>query len=138
MKVLVAYDESAPAQKAARYAFREYPDAELILVRVIEAADGYTDATIGLARDAIGDRKATANEEVLAELRSLAGADDIDVRTEVRVGKPAREIVAVADDERVDHIVVGNHGRTGASRVLLGSVAERVVRRAPVPVTVVR
>ncbi|GAB7020902.1 hypothetical protein JCM18750_37640 [Halostagnicola bangensis] len=44
----------------------------------------------------------------------------------------------IADSPRVDHIVIGSHGRSGPSRVLLGSVTERVARRAPVPVTIVR
>ena len=49
-----------------------------------------------------------------------------------------REIIGFAEDNDVSHIVIGSHGRTGASRVLLGSVAQTVVRRAPTPVTVVR
>ncbi len=138
MNVLVAYDESAPAQQAVKYAFETYPDSEIILLRVIEAADGYTDAGINLARDALTERKEQASEELLEEVKALAGSEDVDFRTEVAVGKPAREVVAYAEEHAVDHVIVGNHGREGVSRVLLGSVAERIVRRAPVPVTVVR
>jgi nucleotide-binding universal stress UspA family protein len=47
-------------------------------------------------------------------------------------------IVTYADENDVDHVVLGSHGRKGLTRVLLGSVAEAVVRRSPVPVTVVR
>lgn len=54
------------------------------------------------------------------------------------VGEPAAEIVAAAEDGKYDAIVVGTHGRTGLAHVLLGSVAERVVRRAPMPVVTVR
>jgi nucleotide-binding universal stress UspA family protein len=46
--------------------------------------------------------------------------------------------VDYAAEHDIDHIVVGSHGRTGASRILLGSVAETVARRSPVPVTIVR
>ena len=49
-------------------------------------------------------------------------------------GDPATEIVRVAKDEGVDMIVMSTHGRTGLSRMLMGSVAEKVVRRAPCPV----
>ena len=49
-------------------------------------------------------------------------------------GKPASEIVRVAEQEGVEMIVMSTHGRTGLSRVLMGSVAEAVVRRAPCPV----
>ena len=50
------------------------------------------------------------------------------------MGDPAGEIVKLADEEHVDMIVMGTHGRTGLSRVLMGSVAESVVRRASCPV----
>ncbi len=53
-------------------------------------------------------------------------------------GEPAREIVRAAEDEQVDLIVMGTYGRSGLSRLLLGSVADRVVRTAPCPVVTVR
>ena len=62
--------------------------------------------------------------------------DDPQVRHEHRliVGNPADKIVAVAKEEQADLIVMGTHGRTGLVRLLFGSVAEAVVRRAPCPV----
>lgn len=60
------------------------------------------------------------------------------VRVHVRVGAPAEEIVQLAGDLDADLIVVATHGRRGAKRLLLGSVAESVVRNAPCPVLVVR
>jgi universal stress protein A len=54
------------------------------------------------------------------------------------MGEPAGEIVRLAGDENAEMIVLGTHGRTGLSRVLMGSVAEAVVRRAPCPVLVYR
>lgn len=60
------------------------------------------------------------------------------VTTGKSVGEPASEIVAAAEEGKYDAIVVGTHGRTGFAHVLLGSVAERVVRRAPMPVVTVR
>jgi universal stress protein A len=53
-------------------------------------------------------------------------------------GDPATEIVRVAQEEGVDLIVLGTHGRTGLTRLLMGSVAENVVRRAPCPVLTYR
>lgn len=53
-------------------------------------------------------------------------------------GSPAREIVREADDGHCDVIVMGTHARGGIDRLLLGSVAERVIRAAPVPVLTVR
>ena len=54
------------------------------------------------------------------------------------VGTPAMRIVEVAEREKVSMIIVGSHGRTGMSKILIGSKAERVVRLSTVPVTVVK
>lgn len=54
------------------------------------------------------------------------------------MGDPAGEIVRIAEDEKAEMIVLGTHGRTGMTRLLMGSVAEAVVRRAPCPVLVYR
>ncbi len=62
----------------------------------------------------------------------------VPVRAVVRVGDPASEIVEWADEEGCDLVVVGTHGRSGIPRLILGSVAERVVRQAHVPVLVAR
>ena len=65
---------------------------------------------------------------------------DADVPHEHRLlhGDPIGEIVRLAEQEHVDMIVMGTHGRTGLSRLLMGSVAEAVVRRADCPVLVVK
>ncbi|APX97392.1 universal stress protein [Natronorubrum daqingense] len=138
MTVLVAYDGSEPAQKAVKQAFDEHGDEELVLLRVVELADGYTEASIKAVQDVLGDRRESAAEELRADLPDLVDTESVDFRTEVATGNPAREIVSAAEEYDVDQIVIGSHGRSGVSRVLLGSVAESVVRRSPVSVTVVR
>lgn len=65
-------------------------------------------------------------------------ADVADVVTAMREGPPSREIVDYANDENCDLVVMGTHGRGGLNRILLGSVAERVVRSSEVPVLTVR
>lgn len=62
----------------------------------------------------------------------------ITVRTVVRRGSPSAEIVALASEEHADLVIMGTHGRAGVSRVLLGSVADRVIRTASCPVLTVR
>lgn len=138
MTVLVAYDGSAPAQKAATYAFRQFPEEDIVLLRIVEAAEGSTGAGIELVREFLEERMERASNEMDEEVEDLDAAADADYRTDIAVGDPAREVVEYAEDHAVEHIIVGNHGRSGVSRVLLGSVAEDIVRRAPVPVTVVR
>jgi nucleotide-binding universal stress UspA family protein len=73
--------------------------------------------------------------------RALADVEerlDVPVERSLRDGSPAREIVAYATEEGCDVVVMGTHGRTGVDRLILGSVAERVVRSSPVPVLTVR
>ncbi|QSG12561.1 Nucleotide-binding protein, UspA family [Halapricum desulfuricans] len=65
-------------------------------------------------------------------------ADDVVIERKIVEGSPSRRIVQYAEDEGMDLIVMGTHGRGGIDRLLLGSVAERVVRTSSVPVLTVR
>ncbi len=62
--------------------------------------------------------------------------DSIPTETKVLIGDPATEIVHLADQAGADLIIVGSHGRSGVTRLILGSVAESVVRHAHCPVLV--
>jgi len=74
-------------------------------------------------------------EELNARLHALKPADAaVAVEYRLCLGDAAAEIVALAKDEKCDLIVIGTHGRSGVGRLLLGSVAEAVLRRAPCPV----
>jgi len=74
----------------------------------------------------------------LAEVVTGAGLDGLNVRTELLVGSPIPEILGYAEKHEFDLIVMGTHGRRAIARVLLGSVAECVVRLSPCPVLTVR
>jgi nucleotide-binding universal stress UspA family protein len=77
-------------------------------------------------------------EDELGKWASAARGQGMAVRTIVRAGSAHNEIVSLATDERAELIIMGTHGRTGLNRVLLGSVADRVIRLAPCPVLTVR
>ncbi|MDS0282701.1 universal stress protein [Haloarcula onubensis] len=76
-------------------------------------------------------------EEVVGEATDAIG-DDVAVETAVVTGTPYERILDYADEHGVDLVVMGTHGRTGLDRYLLGSVTEKVVRTADVPVLTVR
>ena len=76
--------------------------------------------------------------DALAERAVALAGQGVSARGLVKVGVPWEQIVRLAADEGADMIVMGTHGRTGLDRLLLGSVTERVVRRAPCPVLTVR
>jgi nucleotide-binding universal stress UspA family protein len=75
-------------------------------------------------------------EEKLAQLQPTDPG--ITVERRLVEGEAASEIIRMAEEEGCDLIVMGNHGRTGISRLLMGSVAEQVVRKAPCPVLTVK
>lgn len=83
------------------------------------------------------DRAEEIAEELFADLRGRVSGD-VDLDTVTVVGDPVREIVDHAERTDVDEIILGGHGRPGETGILLGRVAELVVARSPVTVTVVR
>jgi len=82
---------------------------------------------------------AGGQEDLMKQLRALGAHDPgLDVEYRLEQGDPATEILRVAKDSKCDVVVVGTHGRKGLGRLLLGSVAELVVRAAPCPVVTVK
>jgi nucleotide-binding universal stress UspA family protein len=135
--ILVAYDGSPQSDSALDHALDEYPDADLVALNAIDPGEaGYgTRTAVPSYPEEWYDQAREAAEETLSEARERAG---VALDTAIQVGGPANTVVEYAEKNGVDHIVMGSHGRTGVSRILLGSVAETVIRRSPVPVTVVR
>ncbi len=80
----------------------------------------------------------TAREEHLTKVTNELKASGFDVEPVFVLGKPYMEIVKAATEFDVDLIVIASHGRSGISHLLLGSVAEKVVRLAPCPVLTVK
>lgn len=85
-----------------------------------------------------GERAAAAAERAVEQVEAEADRQGIDVSTTVEYGVPHEEILAYVDANDVDVIVMGTKGRSGLDRVLVGSVTERVVRMAEVPVVTVK
>lgn len=136
--VLCPVDFSNSSRLATRLATQLLrPDSRgITLMHVIEApvaAAGRADATLARALD----KQGTAQLEAwAAELRPLVPAP---VVARTRIGYAGAEtIAAIDDDPTIDLVVMGTHGRTGIKRVLLGSVAEKVVRHARCPVLIAR
>ncbi|MFO8114922.1 MAG: universal stress protein [Halorubrum sp.] len=86
--------------------------------------------------DKIDDRLTTHVTDLMGD--SSESLDEIHLRTAVRKGAPHSAILGYADENDVDLIVMGTHGRTGVERYLLGSVTEKVVRLSDAPVVTVR
>jgi nucleotide-binding universal stress UspA family protein len=140
-KVLCPVDFSDASRSALRVAAelsRRF-DGELTVFHAYPLP-GYTlpEGTI-LPATAMLQELAEQTDVLLVQWRAEAEADGAPrIATAKAIGEPAAEIVAAAKEGKFDVIVVGTHGRTGLAHALLGSVAERVVRRAPMPVVTVR
>jgi nucleotide-binding universal stress UspA family protein len=134
--VLVAVDGSPASEAAVEFVAEEWPSATVILLHVVDPSRvGYR--AVATTAETWYERERERAEELLDSTEEPLPATAT-VERVVEVGRPAPTIVEVATREDADHVVLGSHGRAGMSRVLLGSVAESVVRRSPVPVTVAR
>jgi len=93
----------------------------------------------GFASVTLADATALLERYVEERRRSLPGSlHSVQLRAHLRLEAPAHEVAQIAADLQADLVVVGTHGKRGIARLLLGSVAEAVVRLAPCPVLVVR
>ena len=88
--------------------------------------------------DLVLDALEREGEAALADLRERCDTHEVPVETAIEQGHPSAVICEYADANDVDRVVMATHGRRGLDRFLLGSVTERVVRRATVPVLTVR
>lgn len=138
-KVLAPTDFSALSVAGVRYALETARDtgAEVIVYHVIDPGGAFPDSRAGFGpyRDML-DNSRQALERFLTE-HFADCIDLVEVRRVVEIGSPYKNIVAKAAEEPVDMIVMATHGRTGMDHFMLGSVAEKVVARAPCPVLVV-
>jgi universal stress protein A len=137
-RILVPVDFSECAQTAVRYALGMAAqfEAEITLVHVVEQIIYPGDWMYPPL--AMSDFAVEKRDEVLTKMQALVKKSDIDVKTEVRVGRAWQEVVDLAKESKTDLIVLATHGYTGLKHVLLGSVAEKILRHAPCPVLTVR
>jgi len=127
------FSTASDAALAHAEALAKQSGAELLIVHVEEPPLAYGGGELyyGLP-EPTSDRI----QKMLADVQPKDSA--VKFKHRLAMGDPAGEIVRIAGEEKVDSIVLGTHGRTGLSRLLMGSVAEGVVRRAPCPVLVYR
>lgn len=134
-KIMLATDgspNSRPATNRALELAQAY-GAALKILSIMEVPSRFSGNAGELLAALLKER-----EQLLAQLRQEAESLRIDVEVFLSQGYPARTIVAQAQRTGVNLIVMGSHGQTGLGRLLMGSVAERVMGLAPCPVLVVK
>jgi nucleotide-binding universal stress UspA family protein len=139
-KLLVPTDFSPPSEAALGYAVGLARDlgATITILHVYQLPNYvFPDGTVLLARAETTAQIAERTDAALERSRRSVG-EAVAVATQTAEGPPAEEIVRAAEAGGYDLIVMGTHGRTGLPHLLLGSVAERVVRTATRPVLTIR
>lgn len=141
-KILHPTDFSDLSEGALRYALqfaRDY-EAALHVVHVVDEAYQYwmsmVPNTMPVGAPVVDDVVRTSTESLERFVADKIG-DKVKSVAQVLSGNPAIEIVRYASDQAIDLIVIGTHGRGGLSHMLLGSVTEKVVRKAECPVLTV-
>lgn len=135
--ILVPIDDSPPSTAALEYALSNHASDEITVLHAIDITDTAVYGAEGyfaVDTDSVEDYA----DELLDDATAVAERHGIDIATALDRGSPARVINDYVQEHGIDQIIMGSHGRRGVKRLLFGSVAEQVVRRAPVPVTVVR
>jgi nucleotide-binding universal stress UspA family protein len=144
-KILAPTDFSDDSKLALTYAvtLAQKFSSEIIVVHVDQPLAPVMVSELNPGLD-VSTMNRIAEEGRLLALKELDGTtaslreSGVKARGLMRVGAPFLEIIHTAQSEGVDLIVMGTHGRTGLAHVLMGSVAERVVNKAPCPVLTVR
>jgi nucleotide-binding universal stress UspA family protein len=143
--LLVAWDGAAGSQLALEHATRlaQAGGGRIIVAHVVAPYSGPTSTFLPhaaeLDREILVERRAAADRELADVTAALAADSSVAAHAMVSVhGNTARGILELASEHRADLIVVGTHGRSGIGRTVLGSVADKVIRGATLPVLVCR
>lgn len=122
---------------AVKMAIKDSARLYLMYVEDDECVFDYGGLSFGyestLDPDTVVEMKKKLMDSVSEDVREY-----ISVETLITIGIPVDEIIKVAKRKRIDIIVMGTHGRTGISHMVIGSVAEKVIRRSPCPVLCIK
>jgi nucleotide-binding universal stress UspA family protein len=142
-RILVPVDFSAHSEKAVRYAttLADRFGARVSLLHVVEdpfVTGAWRAEAFVPNMPELLDELVKAAQTQIGELKGHLAARGFVVDTTVITGQPAHSIVEMAKAGAFDLVVMGTHGRTGLSHAFMGSIAERVVQKAPCAVLTVR
>ncbi|WP_231188713.1 universal stress protein [Haladaptatus sp. DYF46] len=142
-RILLPVDGSEGAKTAIEQAITHAQtyDAELHVLHVIDqsAVELTTPSIEGISTDVVYEQLNEQGQALVNEVTEETNEAGVTTTTEiVEYGSPYEEIQSYAAEQDIDLIVIGTHGRSGLDRQLLGSVAEKVIRTAEVPVLAVQ
>lgn len=142
--IMLTLDGSELAEKAIPHAvaIAKKFGARLLVVRVVPPVVQPLDVDYGMSApygyEKIIEAEVQGANDYLASIVKTLEAEGLTVETATPLGEPATAILDIADQQGVGLIVMATHGRTGFQRLVFGSVADRVLREAEVPVLLIR
>jgi nucleotide-binding universal stress UspA family protein len=147
-RILIATDGSKFSQKASKFGIElaKLSGGRVIIVNAVDSGRYLSSAGLippfgGASPDTIDSVVSSmrdAGEKFTLQVNELARASGVTSERRIVEGNPSEQILKIAEDEMIDLIVMGGIGKTGLEKVLMGSVAERVVRNSKIPVLIVR
>ncbi len=136
-KIIIAHDGSKQSEKAAKKAMEIAAGFKAAVIVVGIIPEIYLTELVEMDRVRILDSLTAEARASLERVRKMA-KPGMQVKTMIKYGSPATEILAIAKKEKADLIVTGSHGRHGATKFLLGSVSSKIVDHATCSVLVVK
>ena len=136
-RVLIPTDGSTASEGAIERAI-DLANQYGATLHALYVVDAGTYSSLEAAADVVADELRAEGTEAVEAIAARGADSGVAVETAVETGVVHRAIVDYVDRQEIDLVVMGTHGRTGVGRFLLGSVAEKVIRTADVPVMTVR
>jgi nucleotide-binding universal stress UspA family protein len=140
-RILIATDGSDKSKKAAEEGIElaKALGAEVIALNVVnEVVIASAVRQLGVDRKVVEDKLKSAGQKAVDEIKAMGAKMGVSVDSIIRIGAPANTVIDVAGAEKADLIIMGSHGESGASKLLIGSVVQKVLYWATIPVLVVR
>lgn len=139
-QIIIATDGSETANEAADFGIEMVgcSGAKIYAVYVIDTTPYRSVPLDKIWSDKVLEEFEKEGREATSYIEKIGKDAGVEVEVRVLRGNPAEKIVTFAEDNNIDMIIMGSLGKSGYERVLLGSVSEKVIRHAKIPVLVVR
>ena len=140
-RILIATDGSDKSKKAAEEGMElaKALGAQVIALNVInEVVIASAVRQLGADRKEVEEKLKVAGEKAVDNIKAMGTKMGVNVDAIVTIGAPANTVIDMAGAEQADLIIMGSHGESGATKLLIGSVVQKVLYWATIPVLVVR
>lgn len=138
--ILIAFDGSGQSHKAAEFAVEVcgvMPGSKCTVITVLTFTEDEA-RFLGASAEELDKAKKAFAEKYFRDIKRLFGNSGVHLTTVIKEGDPAKEILKYAEENGIDHIIIGPRGLGNIKGALLGSVSSKIIHSARCPVTLVR